>query len=158
MAQICEFGTAPNQEGFKVFGVIEGTKDDVLAQYADQDVRLVIGAGIWGKQDHFEFAVMRPTEEQQQAGQARNWVSVEGLRNLAACRGISVAEAYTEEDVSQAELSMCGMRAMLENRFARSWRITEVGESYGRGFEVSAEVLSRALDAFAEAARARKAN
>jgi hypothetical protein len=42
---------------------------------------------------------------------------------------------------------------VLESKFARSWMITEIGENYGSGFEVSAEVLSVALDEFTKAAQ-----
>lgn len=83
----------------------------------------------------------------------RNWISGEGLRNLAESRGIAVSDLDDEDDVIRASLEKNDMRAVLESRFARSWLITEIGESYGSGFEVSAEVLSVALDEFSKAAQ-----
>lgn len=82
---------------------------------------------------------------------ARNWISGDGLRNLCESRGIAVSDVDEEDDVLRASLEKNGMRASLESKFARSWQITEIGENYGSGFEVSAEVLSNALDAFVAA-------
>lgn len=87
---------------------------------------------------------------------SRIWISGQGLRNLAESRGIAVSDVDDEDDVLRATIEKSGMRASLESRFARSWRIEEIGEKYGSGFEFSAEVLSTALDEFVKAAEAKK--
>lgn len=60
MAQICAFGTAPEQKekGFKGIGTAKGTDAEVLAQFFSDDVCLVRGGQLVGQPGQFEFFVM----------------------------------------------------------------------------------------------------
>jgi len=64
VATICGFGTAPEQkeEGYKGIGTINGTDDEVLAQFFSDDVRLVRGGEI-NNSSSYEFFVMVKQEE-----------------------------------------------------------------------------------------------
>ncbi len=59
MAEICEFGTAPEQvnDGYKGIGVIYDTDEGALEKFFSDDVRLVKGAAISGS-NKFEYFVM----------------------------------------------------------------------------------------------------
>ena len=60
MATITGFGTAPEiaAEGYKLKKTVEGTDEAVLAQFDGQDVKLVRGAAIFGRDGHYEFALV----------------------------------------------------------------------------------------------------
>lgn len=60
MAQICGFGTAPEQkkEGFRGIGTVSGTDEDVLTQFFSDEVRLVRGGELASSPGRFEFFVM----------------------------------------------------------------------------------------------------
>lgn len=60
MATITGFGTAPDvaAEGYKLKKTVDGTDAEVLAKFDGQDVKLVRGAAIFGREGHYEFAMM----------------------------------------------------------------------------------------------------
>ena len=60
MASITGFGTAPEVagEGYKFKKPVIGTDDSVLAEFDGQDVKLVRGAAIFGRDGQYEFALM----------------------------------------------------------------------------------------------------
>jgi hypothetical protein len=63
MALICAFGTAPDQatDGYTLDTVVTGMDDELLAKYAEQDVRLVRGPAIAVMPGQYQFAVFRPS-------------------------------------------------------------------------------------------------
>jgi hypothetical protein len=62
MALICAFGSAPEQaaQGYTLDTVVTGSDAELLAKYADEDVRLVRGPVISVMQGQYQFAVFRP--------------------------------------------------------------------------------------------------
>lgn len=56
--RICEFGTAPEQKGYRIVDVIQGSDSEVARMFAGSDVRLVRGASLAGSGSYFEYAVM----------------------------------------------------------------------------------------------------
>ena len=141
--------------GGAVGGGVPVTLDSTLVQDG-QEINLII-IEVYDRKTGKRLSELEDDVGQQDSKSekdpSRNRISGEGLRNLAESRGIVVSDLDDEDDVIRASLEKNGMRAVLESRFARSWLITEIGESYGSGFEVSAEVLSVALDEFSKAAQ-----
>lgn len=67
MATICEFGSVPEQvkAGYKMVGVVVGSDEQLLADYAGMNVRFVRGPAIHGRPGQWEFAAMHPLESVQ---------------------------------------------------------------------------------------------
>jgi hypothetical protein len=63
MVLICAFGTVPEQvaDGYTLETVVTGTDDELLAKYAEQDVRLVRGPVISVMRGQYQFAVFKPS-------------------------------------------------------------------------------------------------
>lgn len=133
---------------------IQGLKDEIAGLEKElATAQHELEVALQEKQDRDDAAAKAEAERN-----SRNWISGDGLRNLADSRGIVVEDVDSEDDVLQATVSKAGMRASLESMSARSWKITEIGENYGSGFEVSAAVLSDALDSFSAAAEKAQAD
>lgn len=89
MATICEFGTVPEQAkaGFKMVGVVTGSDEQLLADYAGMNIRFVRGPAIHGQPGVWEFAAMHPLE----SVQVKHWESYDN-DHAAALHQIDVQD------------------------------------------------------------------
>ncbi|HHG6004070.1 TPA: hypothetical protein ACPWS4_003964 [Pseudomonas aeruginosa] len=111
MATIFAGGSAPElaQKGYLFKGTVDGTDEQVLAAYAEQDVCLVRGAAISGngKDGQWEFGVMTrsmmPNRNEQFLSAIDGKAKAMILESIAAHYGISPDDAYTEVTGAEAE-------------------------------------------------------